>query len=132
MDEIAPGLRVSDESAASGATGIDTVVCLLHEPPEYREGDRVLDHPLVDGPQCDAADFASAVEAVRAARRREETVLVHCSAGTSRSVAVVATALAAEEGVDLADALARVAAAREGADPHPALVSLGQAYLERA
>ena len=133
MDEVAPGLWVSDADAATRADGVDTVVSLLHEPPSagYPEGVAVIDHPLVDGPRCDAADFANAVEAVRAARRRDETVLAHCSAGTSRSVAVAATAIAADEVVELGEALVRVREARGAADPHPALLSLAQAYLEK-
>jgi protein-tyrosine phosphatase len=63
---------------------------------------------------------------------RGETTLVHCSAGASRSVSVAAAALAVHDGVDVREAFARVAAARDEADPHPALVRRAVAFVERA
>lgn len=66
---------------------------------------------------------------MRAAWRRDETVLVHCSAGASGSVSVAAAALAAEEGLTLGEALVRVRGARVEADPHPALVGHARRYL---
>lgn len=84
--------------------------------------------PLVDGADCDWAAFERAVDAARRLSR-DSALLVHCRAGISRSSAVAATALAAEEGRRFADALDLVQDARKHAIPHPRLHELGVAYL---
>jgi protein-tyrosine phosphatase len=86
---------------------------------------------MVDGPRNDSEAFAAAARAVVAALERGETTLVHCSAGASRSVSVAAAALAVHDGVDVREAFARVGAARDEADPHPALVRRAAAFVER-
>lgn len=86
-------------------------------------------HPLVDGPGTGYREFADAVDAARRLHRREGALLVHCRAGVSRSTALVATAVAAEEGRPLRAALAEVQEARPYAIPHPALHELAVVYL---
>jgi atypical dual specificity phosphatase len=85
--------------------------------------------PLDDGPGNDWAAFAAAVDTARGLHRRDGSLLVNCTAGVSRSSAVVATTLAAEEGRDLHDALALVQRVRPVATPHPALHEQAVVFL---
>ncbi|WP_396611418.1 dual specificity protein phosphatase family protein [Haloferax sp. S1W] len=85
--------------------------------------------PLVDGPGNDWEAFEQAVETVRRLRREEGSLLVHCTAGISRSSALVATALAADTNNGFRDALALVQDARPHAMPHPALHERAVVYL---
>ncbi|WP_135829162.1 dual specificity protein phosphatase family protein [Halorussus halobius] len=85
---------------------------------------------MMDGPRNDSEAFRRAVEAVVAALGDDETVLVHCSRGSSRSPAVAAAALAVRRGCSVETALAEVRASRPEADPHPALVSRAQAAVD--
>jgi protein-tyrosine phosphatase len=86
-------------------------------------------HPLDDGPNNDWAPFAAAVDTARRLYRREESVLIHCNAGISRSSTLVATTLAAEEHQRFDDALDVVHDARPHALPHPALHESAIVYL---
>lgn len=85
--------------------------------------------PLIDGPGNEWLAFADAVHTARALYRSDGRVLVHCHAGISRSSAVLATTLAAEEGRSFHDAIAIVQRARPHAVLHPALHELGVIYL---
>ncbi|USZ68158.1 dual specificity protein phosphatase family protein [Halorussus salilacus] len=85
--------------------------------------------PLVDGDDADWTAFESAVDAARRLVRRDGSVLIHCRAGISRSAAVVAATLAAEESLAFRDALGVVHAARPHAMPHPRLHELAVTYL---
>lgn len=73
--------------------------------------------------------FTSAVETVLAARIRRETVLVHCHVGRSRSVAVVAAALAILEGETFDDALSIIHQNRY-VQPTRTLVEDGRRFVE--
>ncbi|NLV07708.1 phosphatase [Haloarcula rubripromontorii] len=86
-------------------------------------------HPLTDGPGNEWAAFEAAVDTARRFVRADGPALIHCKAGVSRSSTLLATALAAEEGRPLADALADVQAARPIATPNPALYELAVIYL---
>jgi protein-tyrosine phosphatase len=101
---------------------------LTHATPPS-DGYRVVDAPLVDGPQNDPEAFAAAVETLIALLDRGERVLVHCSAGASRSVAVAAAALACSEDGPVDDALDTVCAVRDET-PHPALADRARAYVD--
>ncbi|WP_049936560.1 protein-tyrosine phosphatase family protein [Haloplanus natans] len=81
----------------------------------------VVDVPMIDGPRNDRAAFDRAVTAV-SSRLDDHTVLVHCSAGASRSPTVAATAFALSEGIGLDEAFRRVRACRDAVDPHDALI----------
>jgi len=128
VDEVASGLFVGTTVDAGDGPllrshGVTAIVSLTHGDPEggYPDGTTVVDVPVVDGPQSDPAAFERAVTAV-SSRLDGGGVLVHCSAGASRSPAVAATALALHEGIDLDDAFRRVSARRDAVDPHDALV----------
>lgn len=86
-------------------------------------------HPLVDGPGNDWVDFAAAVDTARRLHRRDGSLLIHCTAGISRSSTLIATTLAAEAEMDLAAAFAVVRGARPSALAHPALYKLAVVYL---
>jgi Dual specificity phosphatase, catalytic domain len=68
---------------------------------------------LIDGAGNDPRVFWRAVESLGELVRSHPPVLVHCHAGRSRSVVVVAEHLAKTLGIDPEDAVARVTAKRE-------------------
>jgi hypothetical protein len=70
--------------------------------------------PLVDGPGNDSRLFQRAVAALTELVEKAPPVLVHCQAGRSRSVVVVAAYLMQSLEIDVEEALARVTAKREG------------------
>lgn len=128
-DGIADGLFVGSIEAAGDEAllsdrGVETVVSLTHERPDggVPPGVEAVAVPMRDGPRNERAAFERAVAAVRSRIDAGKTVLVHCSAGASRSPSVAATALALAEGVDLETAFDRTLDRRPAADPHPALV----------
>jgi len=86
-------------------------------------------YPLKDEQVNDHQQFSAAVETTRAHIRNEGTVLVNCSVGVSRSATVVATAIAAEDGISLDAAVAEIRDHRPRANPHPKLQLNAYAYL---
>jgi len=129
MQQVAPGLYVSGIEDAGNpekltSRGITAVLKLTHGSPSepYPERVRVASHPLVDGPRNDFRNFEAAVEALVSMQQAEETVLVHCSAGSSRSGAVTAAALAHRDGTTVEAALDRIQRQKSDIDPHPALL----------
>ena len=124
--------RIGDRDLFLGnrATGaapprtFDAVVSLTEQPVAATTDHR----PLVDGPGNDWSAFAAAVDTVRE-RRGDGPVLVHCTAGVSRSATVLATAVAAAEGASFRAAFDEVVAHRRTAVGHPALCRLGVVYL---
>jgi atypical dual specificity phosphatase len=86
-------------------------------------------HPIVDGPEIEWPRFEAAVDTTRDLFRRDGSLLVHCTAGISRSTTLVATTLAAEEELSLSDALDAVTDVRPFAQPHPSLHELAVVYL---
>ncbi|WP_276257527.1 dual specificity protein phosphatase family protein [Haloglomus litoreum] len=141
MHRVGEDLYVGDlasvgDGRALHAAGIDVVVGLTHDAPTdgYPTGVDVVREPMVDGPRNDGSAFERAVDATLDALTDGHRTLVHCSAGSSRSVAVAAATLAETTDRDLEAAFQRVLACRPPADPHPALVRRAAAYvgLERA
>jgi hypothetical protein len=127
MDHVTDSLLVGDADDASDndglrAAGVTTVLSVTHDSPASpARGYTVVDRRLVDGPRNDAEAFADAVDSLRSLLVRGECVLVHCSAGASRSVAVAAAALTIGRDVPVDETLVTVCAARGVAAPHPAL-----------
>lgn len=129
MNEVAAGLFVGSVDDA-GATerlherGITTIVSVIRGGPAggYPGDVSVETVPMVDGPQNDRDQFDRAVTHVLSERATGESVLVHCSAGASRSPAVAATVLALSDGIGLEAAFTQVMTARSAVDPHEALV----------
>ena len=128
MDAVAEGLRVGTAADATDDSplethGVTTIVSLTHETPSPAAQDlTVRSIPLIDGPQNSRERFTKAVEETVAALATDGSVLVHCSAGASRSPTVAATALALAQDMDLEDALQQVADNRDAVDPHEALL----------
>jgi len=86
-------------------------------------------HPLKDGHVNDHQQFSDAVTTTRSHIRNEGTVLVNCSVGVSRSATVIATAIAAEDGLSFDAAVAEIRKHRPRARPHPNLQLNTYAYL---
>lgn len=86
-------------------------------------------HPLVDDEGNEWAAFAAAVDDTRRLTREDGDVLVHCTAGISRSSTILATAIAAAEGRRFREAMTDVQAVRPHAVANPALVDLAVTYL---
>lgn len=83
-------------------------------------------HALRDG-EHPYEDFVSAVESVRDGLSGDETVLVHCHAGMSRSVAVTIAAYVCEEDVSFEDAYE---SCRCGfTNPAPELIESAHRYI---
>lgn len=125
------GLWIGNEGAANpshlATLGIapSHVVTLTRRP----TGTTTDHHPLDDARVNDQSAFTAAVETTRALYRSEESVLVHCAAGISRSATVIATALAAEEDRTFSNSVDIVRAHRRRARPHPKLRVNALSYL---
>ncbi|WP_435066648.1 dual specificity protein phosphatase family protein [Haloplanus sp. C73] len=129
MDEVADGLFVGTvEDAGDEALirdhGIAAVLSLTHSDPDggFPPGLAVTDVPMMDGPRNDQRQFDRAVSHVLSHLGTGDTLLVHCSAGASRSPAVAATALALYDELDLDTAFEQVANRRSAVEPHDAIV----------
>lgn len=103
----------------------DTVLSLASA--QYTtEFDHLYHYPLIDGDN-EYSVFAEAVDMARKLLRDDGTLLVHCQAGASRSVTVLATALAAEEERSFQDTLFECQ--MKGVYPSPELLHLAKEYL---
>lgn len=87
-------------------------------------------YPLTDGEE-NGQDFIDAVEQVRSLLRNGEGVVVYCAAGKSRSVAVLATALAAEKQTSFRTMVSVIQSVRPKADPVMELREQGQIYIQK-
>lgn len=94
-------------------------------PEEYPETTHA--HLFTDGPH-EYATFESAVETVRELLETKEPVLVHCQAGSSRSVTVASTALSLYRNEPFMDVLYRVQ--RNGVDPAQEVLESARKYLD--
>ena len=133
MDEVGTGIFVGTRSDAEDESllrGVDVVVSLTHDDPDTGAVARV-DAPMTDGPRNEYSAFVDAVETVVARREAGQRVLVHCSAGASRSPAVAAAAMTRLTDRDLGEAFERVAARRSAVDPHDALVRRAATFATR-
>lgn len=129
MNHIRDNLYIGDKQEAGKRNRLDLnhivhVVTLCDEQTEYT----TVHHPIVDGTN-EQAEFNRAVEIVLEAMKQEQNVLVHCASGMSRSVTVVATAIADVEGISFNEGLELVAEQRSEANPHPDIVTHAKRYL---
>lgn len=88
--------------------------------------------PLVDGPSLGYEQFKQAVDAVRAHYHCGAPILVQCEVGISRSAAVIATAIACEEGTSFESALEEVKEYRDRASPRRSLRESGKRYIRES
>ena len=104
MQEVTAGLFVADieqagDHARYDAHAITDVLKLTHEPPEtgYPRSVTIHEFAMMDGPRNDQVILqravATAVDQLAAGGR----VVIHCSAGASRSVAVAAATIAVRQ-----------------------------------
>lgn len=129
MDNIIDNLYIGDKDEAGKRNRLELhevvhVVTLCEETTEFT----TVHHPIVDG-KNDQADFDRAVEIVLEAMDHEQNVLVHCASGMSRSVTVVATAIADSREISFSEGLDIVAERRSEANPHPDIVDHAKNYL---
>jgi protein-tyrosine phosphatase len=76
----------------------------------------------VDGPQNSYQSFTEAVSEVVEQRENGQSVLIHCSAGSSRSPSVAAAAITHLTENNLNEAFNQVIERRPETDPHDVLV----------
>ena len=139
MDEVVDGLFVGTVGDAGDEAllcehDVETIVSLTHEGPDggFPSGPTVVRLPMKDGPRNDQQVFRRAVTRVLSHLRAGDEVLVHCSAGASRSPAVAATALALYNDAGLETAFERVADRRNATDPHEAVIrQAARIYTQR-
>lgn len=124
MDEVANGLFVGTLEDAGNKSildehGVSAVVSLTHAEPGsgFPEDKTVTRWPMMDGPQNSQEQFEQAVADVEAYLLQETEVLVHCSAGASRSPAVAATALALSPNTELEHAFKQISDRRTAVEP---------------
>jgi protein-tyrosine phosphatase len=129
MDEVADGLFVgtlkdAGDEALIQEHSIVNIISLTHgEPNGGFSSDLTVENiPMKDGPRNDQQKFDKAVTYVLACLKTGDNLLVHCSAGASRSPAVAATALALYDEVRLEAAFEQVSKHRSAVDPHEAVV----------
>jgi len=84
---------------------------------------------LVDGVDVEYSQFKKAVEAAREAYQQGGKVLVQCEVGISRSAAIIAAVLAAEEAQTFEEALREVRQYRQRASPRQPLRECAKRYL---
>ena len=126
MDQVFPGIYVGTESDAGDEQllrkcGVETVISLTHSNPATGDVDRV-DVPMTDGPQNSYQAFTEAVETVVQQHQNNHCVLIHCSAGSSRSPSVAAAAITHLSDTTVNEAFNQIIEARPETDPHDALV----------
>ena len=129
MDEVADGLFVGTlEDAGDKALiqehSIVNIVSLAHSEPDggFPSELTVKNVPMLDGPRNDQQRFDQAVTLVLECLKTGDNLLVHYSAGASRSPAVAATALALYDEIGLEAAFEQVSKHRNAVDPHEAVV----------
>jgi protein-tyrosine phosphatase len=113
MTEIVPGLLWTGSAIDIRPfskvldTGVEAVVdlALEEQPPSITREAIYCRYPLVDGGGNSPGLLRAAVETVVSLMEKQIPTLVYCSAGMSRSPAIVAAALAALRGVSLDAAL---------------------------
>lgn len=129
MDEVADGLFVGTvEDAGDKALirehSISVIVSLTHSKPDdgFPSDLTVENVPMRDGPRNDQQRFGRAVTYVLSCLKTGDSLLVHCSAGASRSPAVAATALALYDEIGLEAAFEQVVKRRNAVNSHEAVV----------
>ena len=137
MDRITPAIYIGDIHDAANAQWLSegsptAVLKLTHGDPEtpYPDDVTVSEVPMIDGPQNDYEDFVRAVGALLELLEDDHTVFVHCTAGISRSGSVTAAALAVRRETSFEAALEAVTQHRPAVNPHPALRTQAERFLD--
>ena len=136
---IEPGFGIgcrpfAAQRAAIRGLGVDTVIT-LHAPNDAEaagwtaSGVELLAFPTRDVVGIPVDRFDAVVDAVLAQREAGRTVLLHCLAGINRAPTVAAAVLCRRDGLSVAEALARVRAARPSASPTPEQLASLRAWV---
>ena len=93
---------------------VNAILCLIDNCcSEDNEEFDIVVIPLVDAAGNDRRNFKDATDYIDDIVSNEEKILVHCHAGRSRSVCIVARYFMIKEGLTSHQALARIEAKRE-------------------
>lgn len=110
MHEITSNLYLSDVNQVGIHSryeryDIDGVIRLSHGDPKngYPDDVDVYAYPMEDGPRNDQGTMSEAVDRTATLLDDGKTVVVHCCAGESRSVAVCMASLAVSREVDFSE-----------------------------
>lgn len=137
MNEIIHGIWISDiQSVREESTQrFNTVITVCQERVGDNIGCRYEYFDMADGPENtyggDASfdTFEDAADELHDAVQRDDTTLIHCHKGQSRSVSVAAAVIGHIEQIHFTDALEIVATHRPQANPDELLQTHGQAYI---
>lgn len=131
MEQIRDGLYVGDLQDAAGLSdtdrniqSFDHVITLSD-----RVTDATTEHYALSNWGDNDGLFEEAVDSIREYLRDGDEIFTHCTVGVSRSGAVVATAVAAEENREFDAVLEEIEEAMPQVSPHPALVTQARDYL---
>ncbi len=115
MDWITPQIAIGNFLDAQQVSDeVDAILCLKEECcDEGRTDIDVLAIPLIDGRGNDRRQIEEAVYYIQDVVAAGERTLVHCHAGRSRSVSIVARYLMAAEGLTSCQALEKIGSKRE-------------------
>lgn len=126
--EIHPQIHISDkdyvESREKISESYHTVINLSKHTDAYSD----IFYPLNDGSNSQMRFNGAVYNVVRCVEKGQK-VLVYCSAGISRSVAVASTALAEIEKTNFVEAFQKIKRKRTQSNPHPELRFHGRKYL---
>ena len=109
-EQIAIGNYLDAESLPAG---IDAVLCLREDCCDGRTDVDALCLPLLDGAGNAPQDINDALDFIHEVVTAGQRILVHCHAGRSRSVVVVARHLMRSRGLTVQAALELIASKRE-------------------
>jgi protein-tyrosine phosphatase len=146
MDEVASALYVgsindADSQSRLAEHRISVIVSLTHAEPGtgFSSDVTVIRIPMMDGPQNDHQTFVRAVNETLTRWEAGDRVLVHCSAGASRSPAVAATVVSLSTDRTLESVFQQLKQRRAVVEPHEALLrqaasvsNHGREYVKQA
>lgn len=114
MDWITDQLAIGNFlDAQSLPNGIDAILCLRENCCDGRTDVDALCLPLLDGPGNDPRGIEDALDFISEVVAAGQRILVHCHAGRSRSVVVVARHLMRSRGLTAPAAIDLIASRRE-------------------
>lgn len=114
MDWITEQIAIGNFSDARALpAGIDAVLCLIDNCCDERVDVDAVSVPLVDGPGNDKESVEEAIEYLSEVVDAGRRIMVHCHAGRSRSVVIVARYLVSRKSMTREQAMALISSKRE-------------------